>query len=179
MTSGAAITALQEAGSKLSRDMIRASYRSFTRIGYLLIELVRQFYTEPRWFRILGEDGNERFLPFDNRGLKIAGRDPMWEMRQREPVFDIRVVSRKASAYAVETQNQQARELYAAGFFAPENCEQALCALSMMDFEGKELVEKRLNAFLLQKRQRESGQALLQAVATAARNERSGPVDSN
>ena len=49
----------------------------------------------------------------------------------------------------------------------------------MMDFEGKELVEKRLNAFLLQKRQRESGQALLQAVAAAARNERSGPVDSN
>ena len=48
----------------------------------------------------------------------------------------------------------------------------------MMDFEGKERVEKRLNAFLLQKRQRESGQALLQAVA-AARNERSGPVDSN
>ena len=179
VTSGAAITALQEAGSKLSRDMIRASYRSFTRIGYLLIELVRQFYTEPRWFRVLGEDGNERFLPFDNRGLKIAGRDPMWEMRQREPVFDIRVVSRKASAYAVETQNQQARELYAAGFFAPDNCEQALCALSMMDFEGKELVEKRLNAFLLQKRQRESGQALLQAVAAAARNERSGPVDSN
>ena len=78
----------------------------------------------------------------------------MWEMRQREPVFDIRVVSRKASAYAVETQNQQARELYAAGFFTPENCEQALCALSMMDFEGKELVETRLNAFLLQKRQR-------------------------
>ena len=61
VTSGAAITALQEAGSKLSRDMIRASYRSFTQIGYFLIELIRQFYTEPRWFRGAGRKRQGRF----------------------------------------------------------------------------------------------------------------------
>lgn len=65
-------------------------------------------------------------------------------------MFDLRVVSRKASAYATETQNEQAKELYASGFFDPQNGGQALCALSMMDFEGKELVEKKISAQLLQ-----------------------------
>lgn len=150
VTSGAAITALQEAGSKLSRDMIRASYRSFTQIGYFLIELIRQFYTEPRWFRVLGENGREDFIAFDNRGLTGKQPDLLWDMRRREPVFDLRVVSRKASAYATETQNEQAKELYASGFFDPQNGDQALCALSMMDFEGKELVEKKISAQLVQ-----------------------------
>ncbi|MBO5973826.1 MAG: hypothetical protein J6Q16_03950, partial [Clostridia bacterium] len=48
VTAAAAIAALQEAGSKNSRDMIAAAYRAYTKICYLCIELVRQFYTEQR-----------------------------------------------------------------------------------------------------------------------------------
>ena len=43
VTSGAAISALQEAGNKQSRDMISASYRAYTRECYLAIELMRHF----------------------------------------------------------------------------------------------------------------------------------------
>lgn len=46
VTAASAIAALQEAGSKLSRDMIKSSYRSFTRVCNLCIELIRQFYDE-------------------------------------------------------------------------------------------------------------------------------------
>jgi len=57
VTATSAIAALQEAGSKLSRDMIKGSYHAFTQIACLVIRLIRQFYDEPRAFRILGEQG--------------------------------------------------------------------------------------------------------------------------
>ena len=41
VTSGTAITALQEAGNKLSRDMISATYNAFSEICTLSIELIR------------------------------------------------------------------------------------------------------------------------------------------
>ena len=50
VTAASAIAALQEAGSKLSRDMIRSYYEGFEEETYLVIELIRQFYTEPRSF---------------------------------------------------------------------------------------------------------------------------------
>ena len=34
---------LQEAGSKLSRDMIRGTYRAYMEECYMVIELIRQF----------------------------------------------------------------------------------------------------------------------------------------
>lgn len=52
VTAASAIAALQEAGNKGSRDLISASYRSFIEVSSLCIELMRQFYTEARSFRI-------------------------------------------------------------------------------------------------------------------------------
>ena len=43
MTAASAIAALQEAGSKLSRDMIKDSYNAHAQVVLLVIELVRQF----------------------------------------------------------------------------------------------------------------------------------------
>ena len=57
LTDASAIAALQEAGSKLSRDMLKSAYRSFAKECYLIIELMRQFYDEQRVFRIVGESG--------------------------------------------------------------------------------------------------------------------------
>ncbi|MCI2047933.1 MAG: hypothetical protein LKJ90_09510, partial [Faecalibacterium sp.] len=68
VTAASAIAALQEAGSKLSRDMLKSAYRAFVRECYLCIELMRQFYDEPRCFRITGEGGAAAFVPFSNRG---------------------------------------------------------------------------------------------------------------
>ena len=52
VTAASAIAALQEAGNKGSRDIIAGSYRSFVEVSSLAIELMRQFYTEARSFRI-------------------------------------------------------------------------------------------------------------------------------
>ena len=57
LTAASAIAALQEAGSKLSRDMLKSAYRAFTKECYLVIELMRQFYDEERIYRITGEGG--------------------------------------------------------------------------------------------------------------------------
>ena len=69
VTAATAIAALQEAGGKLSRNMIDDGYEAFAEVLTLCIELVRQFYDMPRQFRLLGKKGVE-FADFDNRSLK-------------------------------------------------------------------------------------------------------------
>ena len=59
VTAASAIAALQEASGKGSRDAAKSSYRCFERIVGLCIELIRQFYSLPRQFRILGQYGAE------------------------------------------------------------------------------------------------------------------------
>ena len=54
VTAATAIAALQEAGGKLSRNMIDDGYEAFSQVVTLCIELVRQFYSVPRQFRLLG-----------------------------------------------------------------------------------------------------------------------------
>lgn len=70
VTAASAIAALQEAGSKLSRDMIKTSYRKFVKINYLIIELIRQFYDEPRSFRIIGDNETVQFIEYTNAAIK-------------------------------------------------------------------------------------------------------------
>lgn len=133
VTAASAIAALQEAGSKLSRDMITGSYRAFKSINYLIIELMRQFYDDSRYFRIRGKGGETDFVEFMGDDV-FSGR----------PVFDIEVVSQKKSPFSKTIQNEMAKELYAAGLFDPKNAEQAIICLEMMDFEGKNVVMEKI-----------------------------------
>ena len=146
VTAASAIAALQEAGSKLSRDMIKASYRAFTQVCYLIIELMRQFYDEPRSFRVIGERGAQAFVLYSN--ARLRPRAPSVEygvpMGGRVPVFDIRIKPQKTNAFSKAAQNELAKEFYSLGFFNPANAAQALICLEMMDFEGKEMVVKRI-----------------------------------
>ncbi len=145
VTAASAIAALQEAGSKLSRDMIKTSYRAFRELNYLLIELIRQFYDEPRCFRICMPDGGAEFAYYTNSDIKesVTDYDYMGNPLSRMPVFDIKVVSQKSNPFSVSAQNELAKELFAMGIFNPELSEQALMCLDMMNFEGKDrLVEK-------------------------------------
>ena len=66
VTAASAIAALQEAGSKLSRDMIRVGYDGYEEEAYLVIELIRQFYSEERSFRIDDENGRYKFIDYNN-----------------------------------------------------------------------------------------------------------------
>lgn len=146
MTAASAIAALQEAGSKLSRDMLKSAYRAFAKQCYLIIELMRQFYDEQRVFRIVGESGENRFVPFSAQALRAVpgGSVGGVELGSREPVFDIVVSAAKKSTFSRLSQNETAKECYQLGFFKPENSDAALAALDMMDFEGIEKVRQRV-----------------------------------
>lgn len=153
VTSGAAISALQEAGNKQSRDIIAASYRSYTRECYLAIELIRQFYDETRSFRITGDTGKYEFVDFSNQmmqGQPIPPAYPGQEMEAgyvelfRKPVYDIVVKPQKRSPYSKLSQNELAKELYNMGFFNPQLAEQSLTALELMDFDGIEGVKEKV-----------------------------------
>ena len=70
VTAASAIAALQEAGSKLSRDMLKSAYRAFAKECYLILDLMRQFYDEERVFRIVGGTGENEFVPFSGAALR-------------------------------------------------------------------------------------------------------------
>ena len=146
LTAASAIAALQEAGSKLSRDMLKSAYRAFAKECYLIIELMRQFYDEERVYRITGPTGQTEFVPFSGQALRPQpiGMVGGVELGAHEPVFDITVSAAKKSTFNRLSQNETAKECYQLGFFAPANADAALAALDMMDFEGIEKVRERV-----------------------------------
>ncbi len=148
VTAASAIAALQEASGKGSRDATRASYTAFAEIVELCIELIRQFYTLPRQFRITGAAGVD-FLRYDNSGLRprqqFVGGLPLG---LRQPVFDVKVSAQKRSGYTRMAQNELAMQLYRLGLFAPGNEQQALNLLELMEFDGREELRRRLESGL-------------------------------
>jgi hypothetical protein len=161
ITSGAAISALQEAGNKTSRDMIGASYRCYTKINHLIIELIRQFYDEKRSFRILGKQGAYDYIEYSNERIQGVPLEPAYEGEDmggamRVPVFDIVIKPQKRSAYSRLAQNELAKELYNLGLFEPERAEPAMTCLEMMDFDGDDKVKQKI----------QEGQTLLHELQT-------------
>ena len=149
VTAASAISALMEAGSKLSRDMLKATYRAFTEECYLVLELMRQFYDAPRQFRITGtgrELTQEDFISFDNSGIKPQpqGNEFGVELGDRMPIFDLVITAAKKSTYSRMSQNELALQFYQLGFFNPQAADQALSCLEMMDFDGKEKIVERV-----------------------------------
>lgn len=144
VTAASAIAALQEAGSKLSRDINKAMYRGSREEYYLEIELIRQFYTEPRTFRI--DDGTGRYEYMDYSNVNIAPQDITTPegIRHKKSIFDLEVSAEKQSPFSRASQNETAKELYQMGLFAPDNATPALVCLDMMEFEGKEKIKQQI-----------------------------------
>ena len=145
VTAASAIAAMQEAGSKLSRDSNMASYRAFRKVCLMMVELIREFYKLPRCFRILGEQGSQEFISFTNAALgsRPQGTEMGVELGSRVPLFDVEIGAEKQSPYSRLSQNEMAMQFYTAGLFDPARSTEALTALDMMDFNGKSaLVEK-------------------------------------
>ena len=167
VTAASAIAAMQEAGSKLSRDSNKAAYRAFREIVLLVVELIRQFYDLPRQFRIIGANGEQSFIYYTNAGLlpQAQGNDFGVDMGYRVPLFDIEISAEKASPYSKLSQNELALQFFGAGFFNPQLTDQALACLEMMDFDGKDRMMQRIaqNGTLYQQLM----QARQQAVAMA------------
>lgn len=146
VTAASAIAALQEASGKGSRDSTKTSYRAYSEIINLVIELIRQFYDIPRKFRIVGELGAQEFITFSNAGIRpqpqgmLAGQD----MGMRLPVFDVEVKAQKAASYTKMSQNELALQFYNLGFFNPQNTDQTLMCLGMMEFDGKDKLQQQV-----------------------------------
>ncbi|MBE6703232.1 MAG: hypothetical protein E7585_07480 [Ruminococcaceae bacterium] len=138
VTAAAAIAALQEAGNKTIRDMVAASYRAFVRTVRLVLECVRQFYSEARCFRILGDNGEYRYLTWSNAHIaeRVTGTLADGTPVCRRPIFDIDVRAEKKDPYTRLSHNEMMKDLYRMGAFKPENAAEAGILLSAMDFSG-------------------------------------------
>ena len=140
VTAASAIAALQEAAGKGSRDSTLNSYRAFSQVVELVIELIRQFYQMPRQFRVTGQYGAPQFITYTNAGLQMQG--------YRLPVFDIKISAQKKSVYTKVSQNELALQFFKLGFFNPAMAPQAMLCLEMMDFDGKDAIMGRIAANL-------------------------------
>ena len=146
VTAASAIAAMQEAGSKLSRDASKSAYRAFRKVCLMVIELIRQFYDIPRCFRIMGENGAQRFVQYSNAGIspQFQGIEMGVDMGYRTPLFDVEITAQKQSPYSKMSQNELALQFFGAGFFNPQIADQALACLEMMDFDRKQFIMQRI-----------------------------------
>lgn len=148
ITAASAIAALQEAGSKRSRDMIRHSYFIMEDVYQCIISLKRQFDKYPTSYRVTDKQtGDMSFVQFSGQDIAPQPQEPVagMDMGYRTPEFDVKVVAQKASAFSTAAQNERAKELYALGFFNPDMADQALACLDMMAFEGIDSVKTHIN----------------------------------
>jgi hypothetical protein len=118
---------------------------------------MRQFYTEPRTFRINAKAaealqkidtsgqyeisglGNDyRFIQYSNAMIMDDATLPDGSVRHKRAMFDITVTAEKKSPFSRAAQNELIKELYSMGFFDPNNTLPARTALDAMDFEGKD-----------------------------------------
>ncbi|MBQ8836441.1 MAG: hypothetical protein IJ002_03130 [Clostridia bacterium] len=149
ITAASAISALQETSGKDSRFINKSFYNAYRLLMTQVVELIRQFYDVPRWFRIIPDQAagaSEAFVKFDNSGLKgspqvTAGGEPIgWRVSE----FDIEITAEKANPYRKMEQNELALSFFKLGFFNPQLTDQALACLSMMDFDHKQDVIERI-----------------------------------
>ena len=181
VTAASAIAALQETQGKNARDSNKTLYRAYRDVIYQVVELIRQFYELPRTFRVAPDSVNqteEEYIEYTNSALvpqaqMVGGQD----LGLRTPEFDIEVTAEKQSPYKKMEQNELALAFYGQGFFNPQNADQALSCLQMMDFSHKEDIMNRirLNGTLYQKLLQYE-QLALQATQTVA-NLTQKPVD--
>ena len=134
VTAASAIAAMQEQSGKLSRDQIQSAYRCFRQVVQCVIALIRQFYDGPRQLRVTGAPGEVAYLRFD--GTK--------ELSQTPVSLDIEVTAQRENPYNRMSYNEMALQFFRLGFFNPELTDQALAALEMMDFKGKEALRRRI-----------------------------------
>lgn len=146
VTAASAIAALKEDSGRSSKDSTKAAYRAYRKIVIKVIERIRQFYDIPRQFRILGQDGQEQFISYDNSGLQVQQipNMPNQEPGMRLPLFDIEVRAQRENAYTKMSQNELALQFFGNGMLNPQLTNQALLALDMMDFRGKDELKRKI-----------------------------------
>lgn len=167
VTAASAIAALQEAGSKTSRDSTMVSYRAFEQICELVIELIRQFYKTKRSFRI---------TKANKMDFKSIGSADLQEQKEsvtdgdlytRRAVFDVAISAQKGSPFSRISQNELIKELYQLGVFRPDMADQALVMLDAMEFDGKDELEEKIRKNAVLQKQVAALSELVQQAAQA------------
>ncbi len=137
VTAASAIETLRQTGEKRSRAMINDTYEAYRKIVYMMLELMRQFFTESRVFRVTDESGARSFCSFS--GAMMYSR--IWDStgaHMRPLVFDIDVVPQRESPYQRETVNKTIMQFWASGMFDGDRLGSSVIALKNMSFDGKE-----------------------------------------
>lgn len=129
VTAASAIASLQEAGSKLARDLNAILYDAHQEEVYMMVENLRQFADQPQSYRVDDGAGGFKFVELDASLIQ-------------DSVFDVEIVAEKQSPFSRAAQNETAKEMYSMGMFAPENALATLACLDMMQFEGIEEVKQ-------------------------------------
>lgn len=167
VTSASGIAALQQAAGRSSKAMIRGSYIAYKHVVTQVIELIRQFYTVPRYFRIVGERGQNTYVQYSNariRQQQLTG--PEGPIGYRVPEFDIDVRPQQMTAYNKLAQNELAQALFGMGAFNPQLVDQSLLMLDMMDFTGKEELVDKLSQMQTMQQQMQLWQQMAMALAS-------------
>lgn len=144
VTAAAALAILNEAGNKVSRAWIGAYYDAYERLMVQVVELIRQFYTDRRSFRIESADNQVSYIPYTNKGLadREIGVSADGEKLYRRVEMDIKVKAAKQSPWNQLSQNELMKELYKMGVFEPSRAQGVLGMLKGMDFPGIEQVRE-------------------------------------
>ena len=136
--------------------MIKATYGAHSKVVFLIIELIRQFYDLPRCYRITKPNGAAEYVMLDNSQIKQQEIQMFDQgILLRKPVFDIKISAQKASPYSRLANNELAKELFGMGLFNPQIADQALAVVSMMDFDRRDEVIRKIteNGTMYQKLQ--------------------------
>lgn len=149
VTAASAISTLQQSGEKLSRAMIDDSFDAYAELITICIELIREFYTEERIYRITNEVGNVEFVEFSNKYLTrinyqhdALGFPISAEYHKAE--FDLEIIPERQSPASRESNNQLVLELWKNGLFSNATPDTAIMVLESMNFDGKERILERL-----------------------------------
>lgn len=143
ITAASAIAALQETSGKDSRFINKSFYNSYSLVMKQVVELIRQFYDIPRYFRVVPDQAlgmSEDFVEYDNSGLKGVPQTTADGalVGYRIPEFDVEITAEKANPYRKIEQNELALSFFKLGFFNPQMSDQAIATLNMMDFSHKQ-----------------------------------------
>ena len=129
----------------MSRVIYLSTYSADGVVVSVYIELIRQFYDLPRCYRITQSNGDAQYVMMDKSELQEQTATMMdGEILTRRPVFDVKISAQKASPYSRIANNELAKELFGMGLFNPQLADQALAVVSMMDFDRREEVIKKI-----------------------------------
>ncbi|MFT8319342.1 MAG: hypothetical protein ABF649_00735 [Bacillus sp. (in: firmicutes)] len=164
ITAASAILALQESANQRIRLLGRTLEAGLKEIGELIIALVKEFYTEDRTIRILGDDKKVTFKTFNANSIKrereytefLPEGGQQKVVIEIDPDFDIRVEVGSSMQYSKAFMYEQAKELFQMGVID----DQAL--LETVKFPKAEDVLQRKQQMIQQQQMMEQQAAMAQ-----------------